>query len=142
MTALVFCVASLVTPCMPTRNAGTAAALARLLERLDLLLRGGADGVELTEVGVPDEAAAGGADRVHDRLVDRPVIDVADERLGLEVGVGDHDGGRLVDVDAARDRLVLGDGLDPVGGDEDLAAVVVDLESARRTALSSAERLL
>ena len=81
----------------------------------------------LRKYGFLMQAAAGGADGVHDRLVDRLVVDVADERLGLQVAVGDHDGRRLVDVGAARDRLVAGDGLDPVRVDEDLVAVAVDV---------------
>src|SRR3954469_14645516 len=95
----------------------------RLLQRLDLLLAGAADGVEAAVVGVLDQAAAGGADGVDDRLVDRVAVDVADQRDGLEVRVDDHDGRGLLDVDPARDGLVAGDVLDRPRCHEDLLAI-------------------
>ena len=54
-------------------------------------------------------------------------VDVADERLGAQVAVGDHDGRRLLDADAASDAAVLGDLLERRGVDEHVAVPAVDL---------------
>jgi hypothetical protein len=68
----------------------------------------------------------GVAERVRDELVDRDVIDVADQRLGLAIAADDHHGRRLRDVGTARDALVARDLRDGGRLDDDLAGVPVD----------------
>jgi hypothetical protein len=82
--------------------------------------------VNLAQVRV-GEQAAGVAQRVNDRLVDRLRVDVPHERVGAELRVGDDDGRRLLDVDAAGDATVLGDLLDRRGLDRHAAVPAIDL---------------
>src|SRR3712207_615317 len=79
-----------------------------------------AGAVDGAQVAVLDERA-GVAQRVEHGLVDRPRVDVADERLHLAVAVHDDDRGRLPDVRAAGDRAVARDAPDGHGPHDDAA---------------------
>jgi hypothetical protein len=90
-----------------------------------------AHAVDRLQVGAGEQVGRV-AQRVDHGLVDRRRVHVADERLGLQVAVGDHDRRRLLDVDAAGDLAVLGDLVE--GGDVHAHTAVPAVDLAQRGA--------